>query len=96
VYHESTFLASLVELQMEFYIKVLQILVKPRHVFFNILGGKKAMHTRHVRLNSLILLFKLFMLISTIEYNSYLLVDKIPTLIIGIVIVGGLMNSSYA
>jgi hypothetical protein len=41
---ESTFLASLVELRMKFYIGILQMLVKPRHAFFNILNGKKAMH----------------------------------------------------
>jgi hypothetical protein len=33
---------------MEFYIKVLQMLVKPRHAFFNVLRGKKAMHTAQV------------------------------------------------
>ena len=40
-YQESTFLGSLMELQMEFYIKMLWMLVLPRHAFFNILGGKK-------------------------------------------------------
>ena len=42
-YQESNFSASLMELHMEFYIKLFQILVKPGHAFFNILGSKKAM-----------------------------------------------------
>jgi hypothetical protein len=33
---------------MEFYIKLLQMLVKPRFAFFNVLGGKKAMHAAQV------------------------------------------------
>jgi hypothetical protein len=43
-YDESSYSGYLSELRMEFYIKVLQMLVKPRHAFFNVLGGKKAMH----------------------------------------------------
>ena len=42
-YQESTFSGSLMELQMEFYIKILQMLVLLGHAFFNILGGKKTM-----------------------------------------------------
>jgi hypothetical protein len=33
---------------MEFYIKLLQMLLKPRISFFNVLGGKKAMHAAQV------------------------------------------------
>lgn len=51
-YQESTFAGSLVELRMEFYIKVLQMLVLPGHALFNILGGKKAMLAAQVILQS--------------------------------------------
>jgi hypothetical protein len=37
---------------MEFYIKMLQMLVLPGHAFFNILGGKKTMLAAQVRLQS--------------------------------------------
>ena len=42
-YQESTFLDSLMELRMEFYIKMLQMLVSLGHAFINILNGNKAM-----------------------------------------------------
>jgi hypothetical protein len=42
-YNDSSYLGYLTELQMEFYIKLLQMLVKPRYAFFNVLGGKMAM-----------------------------------------------------
>ena len=51
-YQESTFSGSLMELRMEFYIKVLQMLVLPGHAFFNKLGGKKAMLVAQVILQS--------------------------------------------
>jgi hypothetical protein len=37
---------------MEFYIKMLQMLVLPGHAFFNTLGGKKTMLAAQVRLQS--------------------------------------------
>jgi hypothetical protein len=40
---------------MEFYIKLLQMLVKPRHALFNILGGKKEMLVGQVKLKSSIM-----------------------------------------
>ena len=51
-YQESTFSGSLMELRMEFYIKMLQMLVLLGHAFFNILGGKKVMLAAQVRLQS--------------------------------------------
>jgi hypothetical protein len=42
-YNESSYSGYLMELRMEFYIKILQMLVRPRHAFFNVLGGKKPM-----------------------------------------------------
>jgi hypothetical protein len=47
-YNESSYLGYLTELRMEFYIKLLQMLVKPKFAFSNVLGGKKAMHTMQV------------------------------------------------
>jgi hypothetical protein len=40
-YQKSSFFISLVELCMEFYIKVLQMLLEPRHAFFNTLVARK-------------------------------------------------------
>jgi hypothetical protein len=51
-YQESTLSGSLMELRMEFYIKMLQMLVTPGHSFFNILGGKKTKLIGQVRLQS--------------------------------------------
>jgi hypothetical protein len=62
-YQDSNFSISLVELTMEFYIKVIQMLVKLGHALFNILSGKKAIHIRQIRLNSSSHVFQLVVFI---------------------------------